>query len=323
MLYSLDYTNSEMHKDGSPLTAVIGSTDINTENGSTLNTVNDPTPSECTNRTAGCEEVGSEHDWIWGSNCLHPYADPPTRSQTSSHQGHQEVLGASSNAYLPSHYHHHHHHHHHLAHPTATSSTGLYVHNHHHHHANNNNHHHHHHTQQQQPQQQQQAHRLSNQKYPLPGSKPDQRSSHHHPALSLSVGYNAAAVAAAAAIAAAAAVSSGGPGVTLTSGKPKRRRIPTVAQRRAANIRERRRMFNLNEAFDTLRKRVPTFAYEKRLSRIETLRLAITYISFMTDVISGKEPANIKLHGTKTFTWEALHALPPELNLHGKGQNSR
>jgi len=32
--------------------------------------------------------------------------------------------------------------------------------------------------------------------------------------------------------------------------------------------------------------KVPTFAYEKRLSRIETLRLAITYISFMGELIS-------------------------------------
>uniref|UniRef100_T1IZM7 BHLH domain-containing protein n=1 Tax=Strigamia maritima TaxID=126957 RepID=T1IZM7_STRMM len=67
-----------------------------------------------------------------------------------------------------------------------------------------------------------------------------------------------------------------------------RRRIASIAQRRAANIRERRRMFNLNEAFDVLRKKVPTFAYEKRLSRIETLRLAITYIAFMTEVLQGK-----------------------------------
>ena len=44
-------------------------------------------------------------------------------------------------------------------------------------------------------------------------------------------------------------------------------------------------MFNLNEAFDKLRRKVPTFAYEKRLSRIETLRLAITYISFMDEVL--------------------------------------
>jgi len=67
----------------------------------------------------------------------------------------------------------------------------------------------------------------------------------------------------------------------------KRRRIATPQQRRAANIRERRRMFNLNEAFDRLRTKVPTFAYEKRLSRIEPLRLAITYISFMDELLAS------------------------------------
>ncbi|XP_061598416.1 pancreas transcription factor 1 subunit alpha [Cololabis saira] len=67
--------------------------------------------------------------------------------------------------------------------------------------------------------------------------------------------------------------------------KDKRRRIITVVQRQAANVRERKRMFSLNEAFDELRRKVPTFAYEKRLSRIETLRLAIVYISFMTDLL--------------------------------------
>ena len=36
----------------------------------------------------------------------------------------------------------------------------------------------------------------------------------------------------------------------------KRRRVASLAQRRAANIRERRRMFNLNEAFDRLRNKV-------------------------------------------------------------------
>ncbi|XP_023225983.1 fer3-like protein [Centruroides sculpturatus] len=66
-----------------------------------------------------------------------------------------------------------------------------------------------------------------------------------------------------------------------------RKRVVTMAQRRAANVRERRRMYNLNAAFDKLRKLVPTFTYEKRLSRIDTLRLAIMYIAFMTDVVRG------------------------------------
>ena len=73
----------------------------------------------------------------------------------------------------------------------------------------------------------------------------------------------------------------------------KRRRVATVSQRRAANIRERRRMFNLNEAFDRLRSKVPTFAYEKRLSRIETLRLAITYINFMDELLTSPMAAPV------------------------------
>ncbi|OXA65149.1 Protein Fer3 [Folsomia candida] len=131
-------------------------------------------------------------------------------------------------------------------------------------------------------------------------------------------------------------------GQSKSSSKKPRRRVATVQQRRAANIRERRRMFNLNEAFDRNKQSlslgggdlrftdskvlmrfrdvvvpyeftktrqwfysmaqfavtppkgqkprmspsVPTFAYEKRLSRIETLRLAITYIGFMRDLMA-------------------------------------
>ncbi|XP_050502959.1 protein Fer3-like [Diabrotica virgifera virgifera] len=85
--------------------------------------------------------------------------------------------------------------------------------------------------------------------------------------------------------------------------KKTRRRVATIAQRRAANIRERRRMFNLNEAFDKLRRKVPTFAYEKRLSRIETLRLAITYISFMTELLHGhpQDHKTSELYGQREY----------------------
>lgn len=71
------------------------------------------------------------------------------------------------------------------------------------------------------------------------------------------------------------------------SGKPKRKRVISSVQRQAANIRERKRMFSLNEAFDLLRRKVPTFAYEKRLSRIETLRLAMVYIDFMKEILNN------------------------------------
>lgn len=61
--------------------------------------------------------------------------------------------------------------------------------------------------------------------------------------------------------------------------------------RHAANIRERRRMLSINSAFEELRGKVPTFPYEKRLSKIDTLRLAIAYIALLRDILaSGNDP---------------------------------
>ena len=77
---------------------------------------------------------------------------------------------------------------------------------------------------------------------------------------------------------------------------PKRRRKTTPAQRKAANVRERRRMSSLNQSFDRLRRRVPAFPHEKRLSRIQTLRLAMYYISFMTELLTGSDVYTILRH---------------------------
>lgn len=41
---------------------------------------------------------------------------------------------------------------------------------------------------------------------------------------------------------------------------------------------------SINSAFDELRIHVPTFPYEKRLSKIDTLRLAIAYIALLREV---------------------------------------
>ena len=59
----------------------------------------------------------------------------------------------------------------------------------------------------------------------------------------------------------------------------------------AANVRERRRMMSINSAFDELRYHVPTFPYEKRLSKIDTLRLAMAYIALLKDILeSDRQP---------------------------------
>ncbi|KAL0129787.1 hypothetical protein PUN28_001799 [Cardiocondyla obscurior] len=64
---------------------------------------------------------------------------------------------------------------------------------------------------------------------------------------------------------------------------------PYRIQRHAANIRERKRMLSsINSAFDELRVHVPTFPYEKRLSKIDTLRLAIAYIALLREVLAAR-----------------------------------
>lgn len=81
-----------------------------------------------------------------------------------------------------------------------------------------------------------------------------------------------------------------GRGRRTADGHKTRRRVPNASQRKAANVRERKRMLNLNSAFDNLRECIPTFAYEKHLSRIDTLRLAMGYIRFMCDIIECPAP---------------------------------
>ncbi|OWR41223.1 enolase II [Danaus plexippus plexippus] len=58
-----------------------------------------------------------------------------------------------------------------------------------------------------------------------------------------------------------------------------------IQQRQAANLRERRRMQSINDAFEGLRAHIPTLPYEKRLSKVDTLKLAIGYIGFLGELI--------------------------------------
>ncbi|XP_062565838.1 uncharacterized protein LOC134228076 isoform X1 [Armigeres subalbatus] len=68
---------------------------------------------------------------------------------------------------------------------------------------------------------------------------------------------------------------------------------PYKIQRQQTNVRERKRVMrsapngSINSAFDELRVHVPTFPYEKRLSKIDTLRLAIAYIALLREVLDA------------------------------------
>ncbi|XP_055342839.1 pancreas transcription factor 1 subunit alpha-like [Paramacrobiotus metropolitanus] len=60
-----------------------------------------------------------------------------------------------------------------------------------------------------------------------------------------------------------------------------------VLQRQAANLRERRRMQSINDAFEDLRRCIPTLPYERRLSKVDTLKHAIQYIADLADLLNS------------------------------------
>lgn len=78
----------------------------------------------------------------------------------------------------------------------------------------------------------------------------------------------------------------------------KKRRKPRLTglskQRQAANARERNRTHSVNAAFSALRLLIPTEPSDRKLSKIETLRLASSYIAHLgTILISGTQCPNV------------------------------
>lgn len=77
------------------------------------------------------------------------------------------------------------------------------------------------------------------------------------------------------------------------SHKPKQKPAPLSKYRRkTANARERNRMREINQAFETLRKVVPHMAPQnpttnEKLTKITTLRLAMKYISTLSAALTG------------------------------------
>ncbi|XP_062401039.1 transcription factor 15-like [Sardina pilchardus] len=61
--------------------------------------------------------------------------------------------------------------------------------------------------------------------------------------------------------------------------------IVVVRQRNSANARERERTQSVNTAFTALRTLIPTEPVDRKLSKIETLRLASSYISHLANCL--------------------------------------
>lgn len=94
-------------------------------------------------------------------------------------------------------------------------------------------------------------------------------------------------------------------------GKPP---VPIQKRRRlAANARERRRMYGLNEAFDKLREVVPSPCADHRLSKFETLQMAQSYIATMSELLRSGEIGDIgdddEGSGSETATVAVLGGL--------------
>ncbi|TPP60044.1 Protein boule [Fasciola gigantica] len=69
--------------------------------------------------------------------------------------------------------------------------------------------------------------------------------------------------------------------------------IEFVPVKRIANERERSRTASVNDAFLMLRRLIPTEPMNRKLSKIETLRLASSYISHLHAVlVTGSNPAD-------------------------------
>uniref|UniRef100_H3DP32 Scleraxis bHLH transcription factor n=2 Tax=Tetraodon nigroviridis TaxID=99883 RepID=H3DP32_TETNG len=68
-------------------------------------------------------------------------------------------------------------------------------------------------------------------------------------------------------------------------GPPMSSPIGETRQRTAANARERDRTNSVNTAFTALRTLIPTEPADRKLSKIETLRLASSYISHLGNVL--------------------------------------
>ncbi|KAK2819466.1 hypothetical protein Q7C36_021112 [Tachysurus vachellii] len=72
--------------------------------------------------------------------------------------------------------------------------------------------------------------------------------------------------------------------LSVTGGSSSRL-VGVSKQRQAANARERDRTHSVNTAFSALRTLIPTEPADRKLSKIETLRLASSYIAHLANVL--------------------------------------
>ncbi|XP_052475323.1 basic helix-loop-helix transcription factor scleraxis-like [Carassius gibelio] len=104
-----------------------------------------------------------------------------------------------------------------------------------------------------------------------------------------------------------------------------RPQIVEIRQRNTANARERDRTNSVNTAFTALRTLIPTEPADRKLSKIETLRLASSYISHLGNMLLVGEACGDGqpcLSGSEAL-YHRLHNLPKSLTPSPDSENSQ
>ncbi|XP_007901703.1 transcription factor 21 [Callorhinchus milii] len=85
-------------------------------------------------------------------------------------------------------------------------------------------------------------------------------------------------------------------------------------QRNAANARERARMRVLSKAFSRLKTTLPWVPPDTKLSKLDTLRLASSYIAHLRQILANDKYENSYIHPVN-LTWPFMVAGKPEAEL--------
>lgn len=98
----------------------------------------------------------------------------------------------------------------------------------------------------------------------------------------------------------------------------------TRERRIEANARERTRVHTISAAFETLRKSIPAYSHNQKLSKLSVLRIACSYILALSKVATGEddEPEENQDSGEPTLS-ECVESVSKTIQTEGKLRKRR
>uniref|UniRef100_A0A3B5LX07 Basic helix-loop-helix family, member a9 n=1 Tax=Xiphophorus couchianus TaxID=32473 RepID=A0A3B5LX07_9TELE len=103
--------------------------------------------------------------------------------------------------------------------------------------------------------------------------------------------------------------------------KKRNRPVRSKARRMAANVRERKRIMDYNQAFNALRVALNHDLSGKRLSKIATLQRAINRISALSVFLSSNPPNKPCRKSWITLVWDGVSISSRMMSLNGQNRN--